>query len=80
LSAGDDFAELRPVLSSRGEEADRYELFPVLPGIGGCFGVVPFPFDLNEDGCGRDSEAIVAIPFVLSVYPFVDCGTPRYSL
>jgi hypothetical protein len=67
LRAGVDFAELRPILPSKGDEADRYDGLAFLAGIEGCFGVVPFPFDLNEEGCGRESAAIAAIPFVLSV-------------
>ena len=44
------FVPPRPVWLSRGEEAERYEGFDVVRagGRGGCFAVVPFPFDLNE--------------------------------
>ena len=66
-----------------GAEAERYEGFKLLRAVGkvGCFGVVPFPFDRKEDGERRASEAVAAIPFVVSsVYPFDDCCTPLYSL
>ncbi len=65
MSAEVDLALLSPGLSSNGDDADRYE-----DGLSwflawareGCFGVVPFPFDLKEDCRGRDSEAVAAMP------------------
>lgn len=67
MSADVDFALLSPGRSSSGDEADRY-----VDGLSwflacareGCFGVVPFPFDLNEDCRGRDSDAVAAMPNV----------------
>ena len=61
--AGADFAELRAILSSRGEDAERYEFFTARAGIEGCFAVVPFPFDLSEEGVGL--ESVAAMPFVV---------------
>jgi hypothetical protein len=48
-------------------------------GNGGCFGVLPFPFDLNVDGVGLDSDAVAAMLFVaMSMKPFDEDCTPRY--
>ena len=58
-------------LSLIGADADRYdEGFKLLRAAesGGCLGVVPLPFDLKDDGEGRASEGIAAMPFdVMSV-------------
>jgi hypothetical protein len=74
-------ALLRFARSSRGDEAERYDGFNAVraAGSGGCFGVVPFPFDLDVDGDGLDSEAVAAMPFVvMSMKPFDEDCTPRY--
>jgi hypothetical protein len=76
LTAAFGLAELRAIRLSTGDEAERYDVFRFRPGTEGCLGVVPFPFDLNEDGGSRDSGAIVDIPFAVSVYPVEDFCTP----
>jgi len=72
---------LRFARSSRGDEAERYDGFDEVRGVGngGCFGVLPFPFDLNADAVGLDSEAVAAMPFAaMSMKPFDEDWTPRY--
>jgi hypothetical protein len=80
LSAGDDFAFPSVLRSLMGAEAERYEGLRLFRATGnvGCLGVVPLPFDLDEDGAGRDSDNVAAIP--LSEYLFDDCCAPLYSL
>ena len=72
---------LRFARSSRGDEAERYDGLDVVRvvGNGGCFGVLPFPFDLNVDDVSLDSDAVAAMPFVaMSMKPFDEDCTPRY--
>ena len=62
----------RAEMSPMGADADRYDgvVLKLLraPDNGGCLEVVPLPFDLKDDGNGRDSEAVAVMPFdVVSV-------------
>jgi len=68
---GVDFALFNVGLSVfMGAEADRKVgfRFCLAPANGGCLGVVPFPFDLKEDGGDRTpSDVIAAMAFPVSL-------------
>lgn len=84
-AVGPDLGGSNPKWSPMGADADRYEgvVLKLLRAAdnGGCLAVVPLPFNLNDEGKGRDSEVVAVMPLeAMSVWPFVKCCTPLYSL